>query len=130
MSYQERAQYGPVVVCDCCGTFGAIGDRDWRQMRGSGADDAVHLCPGCRRRAVWCEVHQQYHLPESLHRRACVTCGGLFTARVELGLEHCPACRRELGVVLPPVTPPPVRRTTGLRLLMSHLPWHASRRHH
>lgn len=101
MSYQERYPCGPVVICDCCGSIGAIGDRDWRQVRGSGVDDAMHLCRACQRRAVWCEVHQTYHLPETLHRRPCVDCGGLFTAQVASNLEHCPSCRRERGIVVP-----------------------------
>jgi hypothetical protein len=48
MSYREHAPYGSVVVCDCCGKVGAIGDRDWRQVRGSSVHDAMHLCRACR----------------------------------------------------------------------------------
>jgi hypothetical protein len=46
MSYREHAPYGSVVVCDCCGKVGAIGDRDWRQVRGSSVHDAYAFVPG------------------------------------------------------------------------------------
>lgn len=126
MSYQKHATYGSVVACDCCGSIGAIGDRDWRQVRGSGIADAMHLCRACRRRAVWCEAHQTYHLPESFHRRPCVACGGLFTAQVAWNLEHCPSCRRERGIVISI----PVQASTERRERWSWLfPWRALRRH-
>ncbi len=126
MSYQEREPYGSVVVCDCCQSIGAIGDRDWRQVRGSGADDAMHLCRACRRRAMWCEVHQTYHLPETFHRRPCVDCGGLFTAQMSWNLEYCPSCRRERGVIISI----PAQASRKQRDKWSwFFPWRALRRH-
>lgn len=128
MSYQEHAPYGPVVVCDCCGNIGAIGDRDWRQVRGSGVEDARHLCRACRRRAVWCEVHQTYHLPETLHRRPCVACGGLFTAPAGWNLEYCPSCRRERGIVVA-AQAPANHEPTGWREWSRLFSWRALRRY-
>ncbi|GIV99902.1 hypothetical protein [Roseiflexus sp.] len=128
MSYQERQPCGPVVVCDCCGSIGAIGDCDWRQVRGNGIDDARHLCRACRRRAVWCEVHQTYHLPETFHRRPCIACGGLFTAQVALNLEYCPSCRRERGILVS--IPAQARNERKEWRMWSWLfPWRALRRH-
>ncbi|MDW8214843.1 MAG: hypothetical protein RMJ55_14895, partial [Roseiflexaceae bacterium] len=118
----------PVVVCDCCGSIGAIGDRDWRQVRGSGIEDAMHLCQACRRRAVWCEVHQTYHLPETLHRRPCAACGGLFTAQVAWGLEFCPSCRRERGIVVTAPAPTDTKHT-GWRAWSWLFPWRMLRQH-
>ena len=128
MSYQERLPHGPVVICDCCGAVGAIGDRDWRQARGAGLTHPVHLCHSCQRHAVWCDAHQAYHLPETLHRKPCITCGGLFTARVSLGIDHCPSCRRDFGVAVAASTIQPPHHDL-LRELVSHFPWRGSRRH-
>ncbi|MGB9751274.1 hypothetical protein [Roseiflexus castenholzii] len=128
MSYQERQPCGPVVVCDCCGSIGAIGDRDWRQVRGNGIDNARHLCRACHRRAVWCEVHQTYHLPETFHRRPCIACGGLFTAQVALNLEYCPSCRREHGILVS--IPAQARNERKEWRMWSWLfPWRVLRRH-
>jgi hypothetical protein len=97
-------------------------------VRGSRADDAIHLCQACRRRAVWCEVHQTYHLPESFHRRPCVDCNGLFTAQVAWNLEHCPSCRRERGIVVPSSVQASREQREGW--MWSWLfPWRALRRH-
>jgi len=96
MSYQGERLYERVVVCDICGSWGAIGDLDWRKMRHSTYEHPIHLCRKCRPHAIWCVAHQQYHLADSLHRRPCVACGGLFTAQVGQQIEHCPQCRRGL----------------------------------
>lgn len=122
MSYQERARHGTIVACDCCQRFGAIGDRDWRQVRGDSAANALHLCRVCQKQAIWCETHQTYHLPEILHRKPCTACGGLFTAQVALQFDHCPSCRRTLGIAVATQTAQPARRG-GLRMLVDHLPW-------
>jgi hypothetical protein len=94
VSFQNKERYGWMVVCDLCGCFGAIFDRDWREMRKDSSGEPAHLCRRCRRDAVWCEVHKQYHRPEDNHRRACVMCGGLFTARVNQRINRCPSCLR------------------------------------
>lgn len=104
MSYQERFDHVDVVVCDICGRCGAIGNRDWREMRQDEHGAAIHLCRTCRRSALWCAAHEQYHLAESLHRRPCIVCGGLFTSKVGQNIEHCPQCRRTLS--LPPARTP------------------------
>jgi hypothetical protein len=119
MSYREHAPYGSVVVCDCCGKVGAIGDRDWRQVRGSSVHDAMHLCRACRRQAVWCDVHQTYHLPEAFHRRPCAACGGLFTAQVAWNLDYCPSCRRERGIVVSAPASANVRRRRAARVVLA-----------
>jgi hypothetical protein len=85
-----------VVACDVCRQIAAIGYGAWRLMRHTTDGQPRHLCPGCRKAAQWCEAHQTYHLPTELHRRPCVSCGGLFTAQVDLGRQHCPACARSL----------------------------------
>ena len=127
MSYREHAPYGSIVVCDCCGKVGAIGDRDWRQVRGSSVHDAMHLCRACRRQAVWCDVHQTYHLPEAFHRRPCAACGGLFTAQVAWNLDYCPSCRRERGIV---VSAPASANSggAGWRVWSWRFPWHLLQR--
>jgi hypothetical protein len=107
VSYQVHRRYGDVVVCDSCSRLGAIGDHDWHEMRQDSQGQAIHLCRACRRVSIWCEVHGQYHLPESLHRRPCAECGGLFTSQVTKRIEHCPQCRRLLPAL--PAAKPPVR---------------------
>jgi hypothetical protein len=104
VSYQECAHHIDAVVCDICGRCGAIGNRDWREMRQDDHGAPIHLCRICRRSAVWCAAHSQYHLPESLHRRPCIVCGGLFTSKVGQNIEHCRQCRRAL--LLPPAHTP------------------------
>lgn len=98
MSFHKHVGCEFVVVCDACRAIGAIGDRDWKKVRVNEDGHALHLCRNCQHRAVWCATHQSYHLPEQLHRRACVLCGGLFTSQVAQQIEHCPSCRRIDGV--------------------------------
>lgn len=93
MSIQTSGAH-ELVTCDLCGASGRAGDTRFRLMRRDAAGRSHHLCPSCRVWAEWCEAHQQYHQPEDLHRRACASCGGLFTARVRLHIEHCPSCQR------------------------------------
>lgn len=93
MSYQHLSSYA-LVVCDGCGVRGAVGDHDWRQMRASPGRTPIHLCPQCRRVAIWCEVHQRYHRPSDNHRCACADCGGLFTTSATSGITRCPGCQR------------------------------------
>ncbi len=105
MSFQAfqsfEARYD-VVVCDLCGTYGAVGDSDWREVRAAADGHARHLCRECGRRAVWCAIHDSYHLPDSNHRRPCIGCGGLFTARVSEARERCPSCQRALRLAQQP----------------------------
>lgn len=99
MSYQEMARFGHVVVCDLCEAVGAIGDRDWREMRRDATGAPLHVCRKCRKEAVWCQVHQQYHRANELHRRPCIMCGGLYTAAITRDTNYCPSCAR---AALPP----------------------------
>jgi len=110
VSYQEYRRFGDVVVCDVCKRVGAVGDRDWREMRKDARGAPIHLCHECRRAAVWCAAHAQYHLPDSLHRRPCIACGGLFTSQVSHGIEHCPQCRRSLPAPAGAPAPAPAAR--------------------
>jgi hypothetical protein len=107
VSYQKRYNFPRVVVCDICDSFSAVGDWNWRKMRYDQNNKPIHLCPQCRPAAIWCEAHQQYHLANTLHRRPCVACGGLFTVPVEKPIAHCPQCRRSL--------PEPVEQTPQSR---------------
>lgn len=113
MSYQLHAEKVPVVACDLCERIGAIGDRDWREMRTTAAGQRLHLCPQCRGRARWCEVHQAYHAPTDLHRCACAECGGLHTSVVADQIAYCPSCMRRHA--RPPSTAP---RTNPLRQVL------------
>lgn len=94
MSFQNKQQYGSVVVCDLCGRVGAMFDHDWHEMRRDAADQPIHLCRECRRTAIWCAFHEHYHHPAENHRRSCAMCGGLFTAPASLAIDRCPSCRR------------------------------------
>ena len=97
MSYQYKRADVYVVVCDICSDFSYIGDQHWRMMPQGSAEHPIHLCATCQRVALWCPTHAQYHLPDTLHRRACVDCGGLFTSIVRDAIIRCPACRRNTG---------------------------------
>jgi hypothetical protein len=94
VSYQFKPRYGWIVACDLCDSFGALFDRDWREMRKSEQGDPIHLCRACRKTALWCQEHRRYHRPADNHRCACRRCGGLFTARVSQQIEYCPSCGR------------------------------------
>ncbi|MDZ4717007.1 MAG: hypothetical protein SH847_00935 [Roseiflexaceae bacterium] len=94
MSYHITATY-TLVVCDLCGVRGPAGHRDWRRMRDDAQDAPIHLCPHCRPRALWCEIHSRYHRPDGQHRCTCVGCGGLFTTNVRSQIVYCPSCLRE-----------------------------------
>jgi hypothetical protein len=97
MSYQFKRADVQVVVCDICGDFSWVSNRDWREMPQRTGEQPIHLCRACQRVAVWCPAHQQYHLPDVFHRRACVDCGGLFTSVVRDAITRCPSCRRMAG---------------------------------
>jgi hypothetical protein len=120
MSFQIKPRYGKMVVCDACGDFGVIGDWDWRKMRCDELGQPMHLCRVCRPSAVWCSSHQQYHLPNSLHRRPCAICGGLFTSQVSQNIEHCPQCRRDHPAPMHDQQP---KQAAGLVALFMR--WHA-----
>jgi hypothetical protein len=106
MSYQYKRADICVVVCDVCGEFSWVSDRHWRKMPESTTEQPIHLCQACQNVALWCPAHQQYHLPEALHRCACVDCGGLFTSVVAQGIMRCPSCRRLAGNNVPPAAQP------------------------
>jgi hypothetical protein len=97
MSYQMRPSGVQVVMCDLCGDFSGIGNRDWREMPHRVSDQPTHLCRACRHQGVWCSVHQTYHRPDAFHRHKCVDCGGLFTSVVREQQTRCPSCRRSGG---------------------------------
>jgi hypothetical protein len=97
MSYQTRPSGDHVVVCDLCGDFSGIYNRDWRRMSEPAGDQPIHLCHNCQHLAVWCPAHQQYHRPDVFHRRGCADCGGLFTSIVREQLTRCPSCCRAAG---------------------------------
>lgn len=105
MSFQTHLRFGSVVVCDVCHRVGAICDRDWREMAAGADGEPLHLCRVCRKHAVWCAAHQSFHRPADNHRRACIVCGGLFTAQVQLHIEHCPSCRRAMPAQQPEQPP-------------------------
>jgi len=109
MSYQYKRADVCVVVCDICGDFSWVSDRHWRTMPESAPEQPIHLCQMCQNVALWCSAHQQYHLPEALHRCACVDCGGLFTSVVAHAITRCPSCRRTASASLPPPPPPTVK---------------------
>ena len=112
MSIQLRNNLYHVVVCDICGDFSYVGDRNLRQMPMHGADGSLHLCRACRTNALWCAAHGAYHPADTMHRQPCVDCGGLFTSVVKAQLSHCPACRRTHAaqpVVQPASAPTPAR---------------------
>jgi hypothetical protein len=106
MSYQYKRADVRVVVCDICGDFSWMSDNRWRTMPKSTSEQPIHLCKMCQCVALWCSEHQQYHLPEALHRCACVDCGGLFTSVVTAAITRCPSCRRMAGASLPPAVQP------------------------
>lgn len=106
MSFQSRGNYD-VVVCDVCRTVGAVGDNRFRLMRRDDAGTSHHLCASCRTWAEWCPTHQQYHLPDDLHRCACNDCGGLYTSRVRDQIARCPSCQRSFAPPKPVAAAPP-----------------------
>src|SRR5947208_13294388 len=110
MSYQFKRPTVQVVVCDICDDFSWVGDRRWRTMPQSTIEKPIHLCRTCESVAVWCAVHQQYHLPDVFHRRACINCGGLFTSVVRDEITRCPSCRRAAGDYPARTAPPTVER--------------------
>ena len=125
MSYQYKRADVRVVVCDICSDFSWIGDRNWRAMPESSPESPIHLCPKCQRVAVWCPAHKQYHLPDALHRRACVDCGGLFTSVVRNGITRCPSCRRAAGESAADTPPRKQERPRSLvQQLFSHRTGH------
>jgi hypothetical protein len=119
MSFRSKGRYD-IVACDLCGTTGAVGDTRFRLMRQDSRSQPHHLCPDCRVWAEWCPTHQQYHRPSDLHRRACRSCGGLYTSRVELRIEHCPGCLRELQPA-PAASSPAARPTSSRRRSLAGL---------
>lgn len=125
MSYQYKRPDTQVVVCDACSDFSWVSDPQWRPTQQSSAEHPLHLCPKCWHVAIWCLAHQQYHLPDVFHRRACVDCGGLFTSVVRDAIIRCPSCRRLAGDL--PTQPPPVepkRAGSFVRQLFSFRPTH------
>jgi hypothetical protein len=116
MSFIQSEDQGAFVACDICKNYSALFDPDWRRMRNDANGQPQHLCRECRKSAVWCETHYAYHLAEANHRRACADCGGLFTAQVQLNLEHCPSCRRSQSLA-----PRQVARPTLWKYLQTHL---------
>ena len=106
MSYQYKRNDIRVIVCDVCGDFSSPGDHRWQPTAQSTVERPIHICPACRRVALWCPAHQQYHLPNSFHRHACADCGGLFTSVVRDALTRCPACRRAAAEIPRPSAPP------------------------
>ncbi len=111
MSYQYKRTDVSVVVCDICGDFSWVSDRHWRAMPESTSEKPIHLCQGCQNVALWCAMHQQYHLPQTFHRCACVDCGGLFTSVVADAIIRCPACRRLAGDTIPSAEPPDMKHS-------------------
>jgi hypothetical protein len=99
-----------LVRCDMCGGESFYKSPGWRLMRHTADGQPVHLCDECRAGAIWCAEHQRYHRAGEMHRRPCAGCGGLFTARADLGLEHCPACARAHAPAGPRYEAPPARR--------------------
>lgn len=101
MSYRTISGGSWVVTCDLCRSVGPVYSPLHAQVRTKDGQP-LHLCRSCRRVARWCVAHQEYHLPKALHRTACATCGGLFTSRFDLGLSHCPSCRRDYALAAAP----------------------------
>lgn len=120
MSYDMKGTDVHVVICDICSDFSWIGDHDWHVMPHRSGEEVIHLCRPCRRVAVWCPAHQQYHLPDAFHRQPCIDCGGLFTSIVQDVITRCPSCRRA-ATDYPAQTIPPAqeRPRSLLRLLFS-----------
>ncbi|KAB8142622.1 hypothetical protein F8S13_13785 [Chloroflexia bacterium SDU3-3] len=116
MSYQHKS-YGWVVVCNVCNEFGPIGDRYLRRMEGGTDEDPIHLCAKCASIAMWCDAHQTYHLPDSLHRHACADCGGLFTSVVSEQIYRCPSCQRSHAPEAPAPRPKAAARYAEPSLL-------------
>jgi protein-arginine kinase activator protein McsA len=120
MSYQYKRADICVVVCDTCGDFSWVSDNRWHEMPHGSSAAPIHLCQACRRHALWCSAHQQYHLPDTFHRQHCRDCGGLFTSVARDRLTRCPSCRRAAGEdpapIARPVSSPP--RSLLQRLLM------------
>src|SRR5262245_32287838 len=120
MSYEMKGSDVHVVVCDICGDYSWIGDHNWRTMPGGTGEQSIHLCQPCRRVAVWCSGHHQYHLPDAFHRQPCIDCGGLFTSVVRDAITRCPSCRRAAGDYPAQTTQrEPERPRTLLQLLFS-----------
>ena len=114
MSYQYKRADIYVVVCDACGEFSWVSDRRWRAMPQGSESAPIHLCQACQPQALWCQAHQQYHLPEVLHRHACSDCGGLFTSAARDQLTSYPSCRRAAGAAAPPAAWPSGERRRSL----------------
>jgi hypothetical protein len=106
MSFQYKRADVRVVVCDICDDFSWAGDSRWRTMPHSTSEHPIHLCKICQCVALWCSAHQQYHLPNALHRCGCADCGGLFTSVVADAITRCPSCYRAAGITLPPPAQP------------------------
>jgi hypothetical protein len=123
MSYQYKRADVCVVVCNICSDFSWVGDPQWRKMAQSTDAQPIHLCKACRRVALWCPAHLQYHLPEALHRCACADCGGLFTSVVADAITRCPSCRRTAGNNVPPTTQPTTKPAPSFfdRLFSLHI---------
>jgi protein-arginine kinase activator protein McsA len=100
-----------VVCCDYCGTYNAIGLRDFHEMPHQIMGAVTHLCPKCYPTVRWCHTHLQYHKPTDLHRQPCVDCGGLFTSTVQHHLLRCPSCRRAAGEQMIPTPKPRTAKT-------------------
>jgi len=109
MSFQYKRADVRVVVCDICDNFSWVSDNRWRTMPQSTSEKPIHLCKMCRCVALWCSAHQQYHLPNALHRCACADCGGLFTSVMAAAITRCPACHRSASASVPALTPPLVK---------------------
>jgi hypothetical protein len=118
MSYQTRPSGDHVVACDLCGDFSGIYNRDWREMPQRIGGQPAHLCRACRRMAIWCQTHQQYHQPDVFHRRGCADCGGLFTSIVREQITRCPSCRRAAGERSALPAPQPAEQPRSLARLL------------
>jgi hypothetical protein len=94
VSLKSKEVYGWMVSCDLCESVGALCERDWREMSRDEHGQPIHLCRDCRKTAVWCDTHHHFHRPADNHRRACASCGGLFTSQVSQRHDLCPTCRR------------------------------------
>lgn len=120
MSFEYKRSDCRVVVCDICSKCSYVGDRQWRLMPHQNAEQPIHLCPECRLVAIYCAAHQQYHLPQTMHRHACADCGGLFTSVVRDRITQCPGCRRAAGQPSVPAAQAPAQPARSwLQVLLS-----------